>query len=349
MRVALLALAAFLLLVWPGALRAEDEVPPAPFAVDDVAPAPGERPAGFEPVVAAGKVPDAAPTVGSLLTLLVQAGVPEAAVHVRSRAWQRPDGAVVVSSLLGVDGDAAAAGLEALRSAAETSGWKLRELGHPARLLVSWGSADDAREAAATWQAHLVVRRLCETTWVRVVAAGDREAFQAALQVLAAAGRIEPRAAAFHALRGRVAEATRNPQVALESFRLALRPDAPVPAPESWLVIAAGRVGHMLLLQESESVLEEALAALQKAVALEEHADSPIARFGNRYNLACTLARLGRLDEALAELERSLETGKRLLGDDYAQNYEHARERDPDMAPLRPDPRFQELMKKYAP
>ena len=54
-----------------------------------------------------------------------------------------------------------------------------------------------------------------------------------------------------------------------------------------------------------------------------------------RYNLACALIRLGRLDEALAELALAFEHSP--------ETRDHARV-DEDMRPLQGDPRFEALM-----
>ena len=57
------------------------------------------------------------------------------------------------------------------------------------------------------------------------------------------------------------------------------------------------------------------------------------------YNKACALARLGRIDEALDELQRAVGRG---YGDVVQMN------RDPDLAPVRKDPRFPELLETMA-
>lgn len=56
------------------------------------------------------------------------------------------------------------------------------------------------------------------------------------------------------------------------------------------------------------------------------------------YNLTCTYAMLGMINPAFAALERALQ-----LGYDY---YEHMA-RDPDLKPLRRDPRFALLLSRY--
>ena len=75
----------------------------------------------------------------------------------------------------------------------------------------------------------------------------------------------------------------------------------------------------------------DAEAALRRAVALG--ADGPI----DRYNVACGYALLGRKDEAIAELARAIDAG-----------FDHpdAVASDEDLAGLRDDPRFRELVER---
>jgi tetratricopeptide (TPR) repeat protein len=56
------------------------------------------------------------------------------------------------------------------------------------------------------------------------------------------------------------------------------------------------------------------------------------------YNLACTYAMLGMLEPAFSALERALELGYR--------HYDHMA-RDPDLKPLRRDPRFGRLLMRF--
>lgn len=76
----------------------------------------------------------------------------------------------------------------------------------------------------------------------------------------------------------------------------------------------------------------EAVAPLERAVAL---GGEP----GTRYNLACAYARSGRLEPALAALGGALDAG-------FADP--KALAEDPDLAPLRADPRFAALARRAA-
>jgi tetratricopeptide (TPR) repeat protein len=74
---------------------------------------------------------------------------------------------------------------------------------------------------------------------------------------------------------------------------------------------------------------EDGLAIDERLVAI--FPDNPTVR----YNLSCSLALLGRIDEALDALHRAIALGfddERLLAT------------DPDLSGLREDPRFQELL-----
>lgn len=74
---------------------------------------------------------------------------------------------------------------------------------------------------------------------------------------------------------------------------------------------------------------DEALAVDRKLVALQP--DNAYVR----YNLACSLSNLGKVDEALEELERALSLGY----EDLAFMQE-----DPDLEAVRRDPRYRRLM-----
>jgi tetratricopeptide (TPR) repeat protein len=56
------------------------------------------------------------------------------------------------------------------------------------------------------------------------------------------------------------------------------------------------------------------------------------------YNLACSYAVLGMIDPSISALQRSLELGYR---------YFRRLRRDPDLKPLRKDPRFQGLIRRF--
>src|SRR5262249_5384209 len=84
--------------------------------------------------------------------------------------------------------------------------------------------------------------------------------------------------------------------------------------------------GHWAALGEDEKALERGRHALAMAPK-----DS-----GVRYNVACVLVRIGRIDEALDLIEQNVQVG---WGN--AEWLEH----DPDMEPVRDNPRFISLLR----
>ena len=81
------------------------------------------------------------------------------------------------------------------------------------------------------------------------------------------------------------------------------------------------------------------IGEVEKGLALDRHhveltPDDPSAR----YDFACSLSLSGCLDAAFDEMERALELG--FDGFDWMQQ-------DPDLGPMREDPRWAELMEKH--
>ncbi|KAF0243031.1 MAG: hypothetical protein FD180_3602 [Planctomycetota bacterium] len=87
-------------------------------------------------------------------------------------------------------------------------------------------------------------------------------------------------------------------------------------------------LGHALTRQGKH---DDALAVDRELVGLEP--DNAYIR----YNLACSLSNLGKVEEALGELEIALELGY----DDLAYM-----QKDPDLARVRKDPRYRTLLGK---
>ena len=80
----------------------------------------------------------------------------------------------------------------------------------------------------------------------------------------------------------------------------------------------------------------EAAVELEKAVA----GSAPFRRGAVLYNLACAYARLGRLEDALRRLADAVESG-------FGNRAQY--DADPDLAPLRPDPRYATLVANLPP
>ncbi len=380
MRVAphLLALLGILATVCPAVAFAEDEPAKeepakaepakakpvaivAPFALRDILPADAARPEGWRAVGTADVIPATAPSVGRLLALAKAAGIEADSFDARCLPLQRGEGDAATGAVAGwlsVDVDVPAFA-KALADAAAKDGWVVRPLGSPHRMAVSWGASEEDRDSTVAWQAEVALRKLCDLSFSTMAGAQDRETYQRGMQQLASAQRIDARAGPVLYMQGRVLASSRQAQRAMGAWRLALAEDIKIKMPDRWIVVAAFQVGQALLTAGQEDVLPEALRVLQAGVAAEASSEEHFMRFGNRYNLACTYARLGKKDEAFKHLEESLRylktTWERLKKEgsdtsqtDFPMNLEHARTKDTDMEPLRSDERWAPLMAKYA-
>lgn len=356
----------------PGPTRRS--APVVPYGLGILAPSAGEVPEGWRPLAGPAAAIEGAPTEQALLALAESAGLDPAQVEVRSLALATGEGDDAQQGVVGwiaIDGEMKDFA-QKITEASQTGGWKIKAVGTPMRILASWGSTEDAGLALQEWQVAAAVTRLCETAHAylmesRNAAGGDEGDTEAARLKIAharmmmqAAGSTEPEAAIVHALLGRLVQG-QSPADALEPYRRALRPGAPIPPPDDWVVEAAYLAGQALLRRQTRHVLDEALTILRRGVVAEESAPHAQLRFGNRYNLACTYARLGQVDEAFAHLEEGLRFLRTASAEetldpagggaplDYVSNYKHALEIDTDMASLREDARWAPLMAKYAP
>jgi len=336
-----------LLLAFAPFAGAEDDVQVPDYSVKDLIFTPEDMTKDWTEV-SDDNASKTAPTASRLRAVGTAIGVAENAIHVESRTLRHgPSKGVVVLTLVDIDADPKTF-TAGLKLNASVLGWNVSELGSPMRLLIA--SSGKLSAGAAGWQKGIAVYKLAALCWSRLRAATDREEFQAASALLAVGTRIVPDAGVIHATMGRLLWAQRQQDAAAEQFALALKKDVPLPPKGALAADAAGNYGLSLLLKEDDDVLPEALRVLKMSVDLEEHTAVPPQKFNNRYNLACAYARLGKKDEALAELDRSLALGKEVMGaDGYAQAYTHCKDSDPDMSTLRDDVRFEEIMKKHAP
>jgi len=348
--------------------------PVVPYGLGILAPSAEEVPEGWRPLAGTEASIEGAPTKQGLLALAASAGLDPARVDVRSLSVAKGDGDDAQQGVLGwiaVDGEMKDFA-QKITEVSQAGGWKIKPVGTPMRILASWGSTKDAGLTLQEWQVAAAVTGLCETAHAYLMESknaaggdeGDTEAARLkiahAQMMLQAAGSTEPEAAIVDALLGRLVQG-QNPGAALRPYRRALRPGAPIPPPDDWIVEAAYLAGQELLQQQTRHVLDETLTILRRGVDAEESAPHAQLRFGNRYNLACTYARLGQMDEAFAQLEESLRFLRAASAEetldpagggtplDYATNYKHALEIDTDMASLREDARWAPLMAKYAP
>ncbi len=323
------------------------------YGIPDIAPAKEERPPGWSPVTQSGVIPKGAPTVGALLAIARKANIGSEHFAVRSLPFQRGEGEkreAVLLTLVAVNENPAAF-TSAVADAAVDGGWVAREMGSPMRVMLLWGSSKQAAHEVRDWLVGRVMLRTCKNAFDKVVASQQQQSralYVQGVELINRARAIEPDAGVYHALRARMLQG-RNDAAALASYRRALAKDVIIPPPAKWKVLACARLGQMLLNQAKKEDLPEALAVLEAAVALEKHNASPIDRFGARYNLACTHVRMGTLEAAFALLDTSLAYARKHLGTQYPFHFVHARDKDPDMAPLRKDERFAKIMAKYDP
>ncbi len=319
-----------------------------PFKVKDVAPGDDERPEGWNPVVKSGVIPDTAPTVKVLLALGKTAGIEDGTLSARSRSIQKEDDTAAVVSIVGIEVKNEAF-TNGLADAAVKHGWKVRELASPMRVAVVWASKAELCEELLTWQAHLAAKKITQAAVRRSGSVSSMEQARALLGYVGNALKIEPESGMTNSFLANMLDRMRNPDGALAAYRKAVKADAPIPAPPYWQMQAGARIGHILLLKGNKEFLKEAAKALERAVELSEHAKVGVEKFGPVYNLACAYSRMGRLDDAFKALEKSLAIGKAELADEWGFHFEHAKVKDPDLEPLRGDPRFAEMLKKYDP
>lgn len=341
-----------------------------PFTLAEILPAPDDLPDGWSEASIAQVLaePEGAPNADVLARLARAAGVPGDAAQIRSLGIVREDEQGIVHGVLayvvlGVEGRTLA---PRIAKAAEAHGWQVRNVGVPSAVLVAWSGDRAATPALLDWQTARTVRALCDRGWRAMSTArqgGDpiraRTRFARGQAMIAAARDTLPDAGHVQAILARIF--VQDTARASEHARKAIAPRAPVPAPPAILVGMAFSIGAQLLTRGGPEDLPTAAAVLEAGVAVEDAAEHPNQRFGNRYNLACTYARQGRIDAAFVQLEESLryiksawEAEKRASPDgrsalDYPGHHAHAKVRDPDLASLRSDPRFARLMAAYDP
>ena len=326
------------------------------------------------------------PSEGALMALAQAHGLNEDTAYVEARVMQTPAGAKGGIAMMDVDGDAAPFA-KALQAKAGEANWTVRTLGVADRLLVVGGGAardEIAAEMVAHLVQRFTAwarTRLNINTYDKA----EAKAARAAVRGLVRAGReISPNAAAFHAIESfahmrayakKKGEADRakerlkkakddaeedelleKQRKAKEAYkaslakcfkhaRKALAPDAVHPPRGTLLTSLAGQAAGLLLEQKEDRFNEEALPWLK--IAVDGEALNMPRKFEDRYNLACTYARLDKKDEAFHWLRQSLETGLLLPWERYGKSFVHMEEKDEDMKPLRDDPRWAPLVKEF--
>lgn len=296
-------------------------------------------------------------TEDALMMLGLGTGYDEDTLFVESRAL-RNEGQIATIAI--VDVDASPAGFrKALTAKAETNHWHVKELGSPMRLLVVWGSSEPTAKSMLAWQHGLAVQRLAEAAWLRILERSV-DGWDKAQQLLAGARAIEPRAGVIGAVQGFLLQ-RQAPAKALAEWRHALAPDVVAPPRGKLRVQVAFEAAQAMLTAKSEGTLEgdvypEVAAMLKEAIGNERLLDltrggrEAFMAFGNRYNLACTYARMGKVEEALEVLHDTwVFARKHLAADGYAQAYNHMVRTDPDMEPLKATEGYKQLLATFDP
>ena len=345
--------------------QAEDAASKFAYGLEDIAPAATTVPDGW--TIAQGSVHKEAPTKASLLAIAKAAGVAEAATHLRLIPLTRGTGdsaKPAVAAWLAIDVKSEDI-VAKVHDGIEEKGWILQEAGLPQRMLVTWAAEEDDLQAIQAWQIERTAWRLVDRGWDALMAAarmpqgeGRTHALLRAQDTIYGAYRMEPDAGVANAAIGALLVGVDDAESFKHSQR-ALAKDAPIPPTGVWLMRACYYASRGLLLLKEDSLLDEAIGIMRRGLKTDSSVGHPNNRFGLRYNLACAYARKGDLDNAFTQLEKSLaflkaawEAETKAEGTSnlpYPQNYEHVKDKDPDLEPLRKDPRWAKLIKKYAP
>ncbi len=248
-----------------------------------------------------------------------------------------------------------------LDEAAAAGGWKVSEVGAKGRLLVV--GSGDGQAAACEALNEFLVYKLADLGMDRLrgFSGMQKEGRKAAMAYVKAAGTMAPDSGVANAVTGVVHWIKSRPKKrgekadqaeldkASAAWKKALADGVKYPPKKGVLVFCAGEYGQALLLKKTKSVLPEAKRVLTLAVEHEQDGKNNFRRFGNRYNLACVYARENDVETALDLLKKALETGKSMPAHMFRPQYVNIKDKDPDMANLRDDPRFSKLMADFKP
>lgn len=334
----------------------------APYISETLIPGSDATPAGWK-LLDDDEAAAEGPREAQLAALAEELGIGAEKFYPMLQSYGR-DGATVTMAMIDVDANVRAF-RDALGAKAAESGWRVSELGHPGRLLVLGGPAD-ATQALEKQLVEHVVYKLSDLAMNRLRGdAGTEEAgreaaltYAESIRMLAkGSGTADSLEGVVHWIRSQpkppVTKDSKHDKAeqekAVAAFTRALQPGVAFPPKGSVRVFVAAELGSLLLLLGDRSRLPQAVAALEQAVELEADGRTVAGRQGNRYNLACAYALAGRLDQAFAMLEKSLEILKNMPAEHWRTQHKYIDEKDDDMKPLRGDPRFSELMKRFEP
>jgi len=348
----------------PAAPKAEPKPDPdiPSYSIEFLMPGEKEDPEGWK-LVGSDRAPGSAPTEDELAAIAEGLGLDDESFYVETTGLKKDDDVVGVA-MTDVD-QKVFPFLDLVKAKAGEKGWRVLELGSPARLMIIGGAAGSLAAAETAMQEH-VVYAMSEMAMERLRGKGGYE--EAGQRVAAeyrnAIHTMVGEAGVIHALKG-VADFKAARKVflkpgknrkldkklnnkAADAFSKALAEGMAYPPKKTVLIFVAGELGSNLLQRKDKAVIAEATRALEIAVENEEDARRQDTRYGNRYNLACAYALGGQTDKALDALRRALEAMKSLAERPARTSWEHI-ERDKDMESLRRDPRFSKLMSDYEP
>jgi hypothetical protein len=122
------------------------------------------------------------------------------------------------------------------------------------------------------------------------------------------------------------------------------------PPTERFAARTYGEWGLALLQQKDPEANRAAKPVLQKAVELEKFVEGTDAQWIHRYNLVCAQSLLGEKAEAIQGLEAILLLFQKAQGgsNEAAKAFLAQQvEGDEDLAPIRSEPAFAEMVKKF--
>ena len=241
-------------------------------------------------------------------TVAQSAGVDDDAFLAEIRVLKGPESTAATLAVVEVDEEAKALA-ETLEQRGKALGYLVRSLGHPTRLLLVEGP-DAARQAVEAMQLRYAVRSLSNLGFERLNAGSQ----VGAIAFAKGAQSIQKKAGAPLVLLGMAASKLEQFPDALEAFRAGFKEGVPAPAEGRLAMRGNAFYGHVLLKSEGKAPAQEAVKALERAVALEKYADKDDTTFATRQNLARAYVRVGDMDKAFQMLEKALEMGKVKLG-----------------------------------
>ncbi len=232
-------------------------------------------------------------------------GVSEDDMLCEVRILKGPEDAAATILVAEIDGDPKTL-VETLEARGKAQGYVVRALGHPSRVLVL-AAPEAFRDKLLKLQTEYAVSSLTKQGWERF----QQKSMVGAATFAKGARKMDPKAGAPMVLLGMVATNQGQFDEAIEAFRVGFGKGVTVPAEGRFAMRGYAHYGYACLEKKGEH-FKEGREAFQKCVELESEGDpkeDPL--FIQRYNLACAHARLKEVDQALMQLELSLEMGRK--------------------------------------